>query len=96
MIKVADETLQQVRKKLSDIKMQIQFCSSLRKLRAIRKQHAIDKNILAKNEDKSEQAFENSIKELETVILNQKSIYENEKNCLMCKYTMRVSKFFNF
>ena len=63
--------------------MMIQFCSSLRKLRTIRRQHARDKNIYPKNNDPSEEDFEKSIKELEIVILNQKTIYENEMNNLI-------------
>jgi hypothetical protein len=66
----------------------LEFCSSLRKLRSIRRQHARDKNIYPKNDDPNEKTFENSIQDLETVILNQKLIYENEKNNLLCNINL--------
>jgi hypothetical protein len=87
-----DETLQQITKKLSDVKTLIQFCISLRKLRLVRRQHARDKNAYSKDYDESEEVFEDSIKELETIIMNQKLIYENEKNNLICKVYLLLFK----
>ena len=89
--------MQLIRKKLSDVKTLIQFCSSLRKLRVIRRQHAREKNMYSKNDNESEETFENSIKELETIITNQILIYENEKTNLICKFCFPfVLNNFNF
>ena len=51
----------------------------------------------SKNDNESEETFENSIKELETIITNQILIYENEKTNLICKFCFPfVLNNFNF
>ncbi len=92
---MADVTLNQVRKKMADIKAMIDFCATLRKLRKIRRQHARDKNSYPRDHDPNEQDFECSLQKIEDTLKLQMTQYEHEKQSLICLIkVLMVSKSF--
>lgn len=80
--KTVNETFKKLDDKFTDLKEMLEKLNNVRKLRAIRRRHAQDKNLYPKDYDPYEKVFENALNQMEEMLKSRRVQYENERQHL--------------